>query len=110
VALVGGLLWGLLLIRRGESDPAVRLDCEQAAEARAEQPAERLTEQPEIRERLPETVDNQPDRFAETAPERIVGAAFRYEGNIYFGPNHIMALDRGTDGRSRHELRLNFKA
>jgi hypothetical protein len=32
-ALVGDLLWGLLLIRRGESDPAVRLDCEQAADA-----------------------------------------------------------------------------
>ncbi len=30
--LVGGLLWGLLLIRRGESDPAVRLDYEQAAD------------------------------------------------------------------------------
>ncbi len=31
-ALVGDLLWGLLLIHRGESDPAVRLDCEQAAD------------------------------------------------------------------------------
>ena len=30
-ALVGGLLWGLLPHPCGESDPAVRLDYEQAA-------------------------------------------------------------------------------
>jgi hypothetical protein len=45
-ALVGGLLWVRALIRRGESDPAVRLDYEQAADIHLKVP---LPEGPNVK-------------------------------------------------------------